>query len=116
MKKTIYSCECLLENLIRMTETEIKTAISDYSILSLSDKWLLIIEELNSISFFCINSVNILKPFMHSYIICLKRKDLDDESCLNFIHFGDIYELCGNCLEVLSYYLKCCLIKIKIKE
>lgn len=52
MKLTIYSCECLLDCLIKMTDEEIVNGIMNHIIFSLSDKWLMFIHEQNNVLFF----------------------------------------------------------------
>ena len=116
MKHTIYSCECIFDNLIQMTSDEIERVVSDYSILSKFKKWLLIIEELNEILFFCVDCVDFSRSFMRSYIMCLKKTPDEDESCVDYIYFGGINDVCKNCLEVISAYMKMFLIKIKNKK
>ena len=48
----IYSCDCLLDHLIRMTEDEIEKYIMNHAVFSLSDRWLMYIHLQNNVLFF----------------------------------------------------------------
>ena len=53
MKLIIYTCECLLDHLVRMTEDEIEKYIMNHVMFSLSDRWLMYIHLHDKILFLC---------------------------------------------------------------
>ena len=114
MKLIIFTCECLLDHLIRMSEDEIEKYIMNHVMFSFSDRWLMYIHSGNKMLFFCLICVIILRPFMCETICCLKRNGFWDDTCLDFIiDFGGITSSCQNCLQILTISLKKYLIKVK---
>ena len=65
----IFSCDCLLDHLIRMTNDEIEKYIMNHVIFSLSDRWLMFICSGNNILFFCIRAVHIIRPFINERVL-----------------------------------------------
>ena len=116
MKLIIYTCECLLDHLIRMTEDEIEKYIVNHVMFSLSDRWLMYIHSQGDILFFCLRCLNITRPFIMERIFCIKRSGFFDDTCLDFIEFSGLNNTCQNCLETLTIKLKNYLVKVKKKE
>ena len=109
-----FTCECMLDKLIEMTQNEIVKYIFSQEIFSLSDSgWLILIQEGNNILFFCIRFLNIIKPFVSERIFCLKRSAILDGTCLEFMQFSGVNNCCRNCLEILTAKLKGNLILIR---
>ena len=109
-----FTCECMLDHLIKMSENEILNYLSSQEIFSLSDSgWLILIQEGNNILFFCIRFLNIIKPFINERIFCLRRSPLLDDTCLEFMQFIGVNNSCQNCLEIITINLKRNLILIK---
>lgn len=109
----IYSCECLLEHLIKMTADEIVNYIMNHEIFSLSDRWLMFIKSGNNIIFFCLSSLNIIRPFVNERVFCLKRSGLFDDTCLELVDFSGINNCCQNCLQIITANLKKNLFNVK---
>ena len=111
----IFTCECMLDHLIRMTENEILNYIASQEIFSLSDNgWLTLIQAGNNLLFFCIKSLNIIKPFVNKRVSCLlKFSTIRDDTCLEYMQFSGVNNCCRNCLEIITINLKRNLILIK---
>ena len=109
-----FTCECMLDKLIEMTQNEIAKYIFSQEIFSLSDSgWLILIQEGNNILFFCIRFLNIIKPFVSERIFCLRRSAILADTCLEFMQFSGVNNCCQNCLEIITAKLKKNLILIK---
>ena len=109
-----FTCECMLDKLIEMTQNEIVRYIFSQEIFSLSDNgWLIVIQEGNNLLFFCIRFLNIIKPFLNERIFCLKRSAILNDTCLEFMQFSGVNNCCQNCLEIVTSNLKKNLILIK---
>ena len=109
-----FTCECMLDKLIEMTQNEIAEYIFSQEIFSLSDSgWLILIQEGNNLLFFCIRFLNIIKPFVNERIFCLRRSAILDDTCLEFMQFSGVNNCCQNCLEIITANLKKNLILIK---
>ena len=109
-----FTCECMLDKLIEMTQNEIVSYVSSWEIFSLSDSgWLIFIQEGNNFLFFCIRFLNIIKPFISERIFCLRRSGILDDTCLEFMQFSGVNNCCQNCLEIITAKLKKNLILIK---
>ena len=109
-----FTCECMLDKLIKMTREEIMTYIFSQEIFSLSDcGWLIVILQKNNILVFCIRLLNILRPFINERIFCLKRSGIFDDTCLEYMQFSGVNNCCVNCLELVTEKLKENLILIK---
>ena len=76
MKLIIFTCECLLDHLVRMTEDEIEKYIINHEMFSLSNRWLMYIHSQNNVLFFCLRCLIILRPFVCERIFCMKRSGL----------------------------------------
>ena len=113
MKLIIFTCECLLDHLIKLSEDEIEKYIMNHVIFSLSDKWLMYIHSQNNVFFFCIRCLNIVRPFVHERVFCIKRSGLFDDTCLDLADFSGISDCCQNCLQIITISLKKCLVKLK---
>ena len=111
----IFTCECMLDHLIKMTENEILNYLMSQEIFSLSDSgWLILIQEENNLLFFCIRFLNIIKPFVNERIFCLKRSSsFWDDTCLEYMQFSCVNNCCQNCLEIITVNLKRNLIMIR---
>ena len=113
MKLIIFTCGCLLDHLIKLSEDEIEKYIMNHVIFSLSDKWLMYIHSQNNVLFFCIRCLNIVRPFVHERVFCIKRSGLFDDTCLDLADFSGISNCCENCLQIITISLKKCLVKLK---
>ena len=113
MKLIIYTCECLLDHLIKMTEDEIEKYIMNHVIFSLSNRWLMYIYSQNNVLFFCLRCLNIVRPFVHERVFCIKRSGLFDDICLDLADFSGINNCCENCLQLLTTSLKKYPVKLK---
>ena len=116
MKLIIYTCECLLDHLVRMTEDEIEKYIMNHVMFSLSDRWLMYIHLHDKILFFCLRCLNIMRPFIMERIYCIKRSGFFDDTCLDLIELSGLNNTCQNCLEILAIKFKKFLVKVKKKE
>ena len=111
---TFFTCECMLDHLIKMTPDEILSYISSQEIFSLSDsRWLIVIQRGNDLLFFCIRFLNVMKPFLNEIIFCFRRSGILDDTCLEFMQFSGVNNCCQNCLEIITTNLKRNLILIK---
>ena len=90
MKLIIFSCECLLDHLIKLTEAEIEKYIMNHVIFALSDRWLMYIHSQNNVLFFCLRCLNFIRSFVHERVFCIKRSDLFDDICLDLVDFSGI--------------------------
>ena len=109
-----FTCECMLDHLIKMTEDEILNYLSSQEIFSLSESgWLILIQERNNLLFFCIRFLNIIRPFVNERIFCLRRSSIWDDTCLEFMQFSGVNNCCQNCLEIITNNLRRNLIVIK---
>ena len=109
----IFTCECLLDHFVKMTEQEILLYVMNHEIFSLSDRWLLFIQSRNHILFFCIRALNIVRPFISERVSCLKRSSLWDDTCLDLTDISGINNCCQNCLQLLTTNLEKNLVIIK---
>ena len=110
----IFTCECMLDHLIRMTENEILNYLMSQEIFSLSDSgWLMLIQAGNNLLFFCIQFLNIIRPFVNERVFSLKRSSTWDDTCLEYMQFSGVNNCCQNCLEIITINLKRNLILIK---
>ena len=116
MKLIIYTCECLLDHLIRITEDEIEKYIMNHVMFSLSDRWLMYIHLHDKILFFCLRCLNIMRPFIMERIYCIKRSGFFDDTCLDLIELSRLNNTCQNYLEIIAIKLKKFLVKVKKKE
>ena len=103
----------MLDKLVSLSEEQIIIGLQDQSILSLSENWMMIVHNTNVICLFCRDTVENIKSFIPHRIFCFKRTHWSCDSCMDFLEFGDIYEMCGNCLENLFDMLKKFLIRLK---
>ena len=71
MKNIFYSCECILDKLIALTEEDIIIGLQDQTILSLPEKWMMIVHDTNVICLFCRDTVLTIKLFIPHQIFCL---------------------------------------------
>ena len=108
----IYTCECLLEHLVRLPYEEIEKYIMNYVIFSLADKWLMFIHNDCEMLFFCLDSLCIVRKFTRETIFCIKRSGLFDDTCLDLADFTGINNCCQNCLLILNNSLKKYLVKV----
>ena len=109
-----FTCECMLDHLIKMTEDEILNYLSSQEIFSLSESgWLILIQERNNLLFFCIRFLNIIRPLVNERIFCLRRSSIWDDTCLEFMQFSGVNNCCQNCLEIITNNLRRNLIVIK---
>lgn len=108
----IHTCECLLDHLVRLPYDEIEKYIINYVIFSLADKWLMFIHNDSEILFFCLDCLFIVRKFTYETIFCLKRSDVFDDTCLDFIDYAGINNCCQNCLLCLCASLKKYLIRV----
>ena len=113
MKLIIFSCDCLLDHLIRMTEDEIEKYIMNHVMFSLSDRWLMFIQSGNNILFFCLRAFHIIKPFINERVFCYKRSVFFDDTCLELVDFSGINNCCQNCLQIITANLKKNLFNVK---
>lgn len=108
----IHTCECPLDHLVRLPYDEIEKYIINYVIFSLADKWLMFIHNDSEILFFCLDCLFIVRKFTYETIFCLKRSDVFDDTCLDFIDYAGINNCCQNCLLCLCASLKKYLIRV----
>ena len=109
-----FTCECMLDHLMKMTMDEILSYLSSHEIFSLSDSgWMIVIQRGNDLLFFCIRFLNVMKPFLNERIFCLRRSDVFDDTCLEFMQFSGVNNCCQNCLEIITTNLRRNLILIK---
>ena len=113
MKLIIFTCECLLDHLVRMKEDEIEKYIINHVMFSLYDSWVMYIHSQNTVLFFCLKCLIIVRPIVNETIFCTKRSGLFDDTCLDFVDFSGINNTCQNCLQLLIIKLKKYLIKVK---
>lgn len=116
MKHFIYTCDCLLDHLIRLTGEKLELYIMNHNIYSLSDRWMMLLIRKNDFVFFCLKCLNFMRPFMNERILCLKRnvsfEENYDKTCLDFVELSGINNCCQNCLELIYKKLSEVLIKI----
>ena len=98
-----------------MTEEEITKYIMNHVVFSLTDRWLLFINVKDDFIFFCLRCLNFMRLFISERIFCIKRSGLFDDTCLDFIEFSGLNNVCQNCLKIVYINLKKYLIKIKKK-
>ena len=108
----IHTCECPLDHLVRLPYDEIEKYIINYVIFSLADKWLMFIHNDSEILFFCLDCLFIVRKCTYETIFCLKRSDVFDDTCLDFIDYAGINNCCQNCLLCLCASLKKYLIRL----
>ena len=113
MKLIIFTCECLLDHLVKMNEDEIEKYVYNHVMFSLSDSWLMYIHSQNTLLFFCLRCLNIVRPFVNKTIYCVKRSGLFDDTCLDLVELSGINNTCQNCLQLLIIKFKKHLIKVK---
>lgn len=108
----IYTCECLLDHLIRLSYEEIERCIMSYVIFSLEDKWLMFVHNDDEILFFCLDALCCVRIFTHHTILCTKRFGLFGDTCLDLADFSGVNNCCQNCLFCLTTSLKRYLIRV----
>lgn len=113
MKLNIYTCNCLLDHLIKMSEEEIEKYIMNHVIFSLSDRWMMYIHTGPDILFFCLRTICFVRVFINERVFCIKRSGLFDDTCLDLVDFTGINNCCQNCLTSLVDSFKKYLLKVK---
>ena len=108
----IYTCECLIDHLIRLSYEEIERCIMSYVIFSLEDKWLIFVHSDDEILFFCLDALCFVRKFTRHTIFCLKRSGIFDDTCLDFTEFYGINNCCENCLFCLTVSFKKYLVQV----
>ena len=109
----IYTCNCLLEHLTRLSNNEILKYIACHDIFYLEDKWIMFLCDSLSFYFFCLNTLRIMKKFTNETIFCLKRSGIFDDTCLDFMDFSGVNNCCSNCCFLLIEVFKKYLVKVK---
>ena len=112
MKLTIYTCECCLDHLIKITDDEILLYIMNQMVFSLTDNWLIFINIESNFFFFCLRSLELFRFFILERSICLKI-DFEGDKCLDKIDFTGINNVCDECLQIIHICVKKFLVKIK---
>ena len=107
----IYTCNCLLEQMIRMTFHQIEDLIDTMEIFSLSEKYIIFAFQEKCLYLFCTDLALFARRFSRTDFCCLRRNDIDDLSCLQTIEMGS--SLCYNCVYVFSEILRKILVEIK---
>ena len=95
-----------------MTNDEIEKYIMNHVLFSLTDRWLMFIQSGNNILFFCLRTVQIIRPF-NERVFCYKRSGFFDDTCLEFIDFSGVNNCCQNCLQILTSSLKKNLVRVE---
>ena len=108
----VFTCECLLEHLIQMTYDEIEERIMNYVMFSLINKRMMYIHTGLDVLFFCIDFAHIVLHFVNETLFCIKRSDVYDDTCLDFIDFNGINNCCKNCVCCLTDSLTKYLIRL----
>ena len=109
----IFTCECLLERLVYMSQKQIEECIMNYVIFSLTDKWLMFIYNDDNIQFFCIDALRVIRTFTNEQVFCIKRSGFFDDTCLDLCDFNGVNNCCQNCLSILSCSLEKYLIELR---
>ena len=107
----IYTCSCLLEQMIGMTYHKIEDLVDTMEIFSLTNEHIIFAFQEKCLYLFCTDLALFARRFCRSDFCCLRRNDIDDLSCLQNIEIGS--NLCYNCLYVFSEILRKILIEKK---
>ena len=111
--KHVYTCNCLLEHLINLSYSQIVDCITSHEVFYLQDNWIMFFYDGLSFYFFCNKMLRILRKFTNETFLCLKRSDVFDDTCLDFMDFSGVNNCCRNCCISLIECFKKFLIKFE---
>ena len=106
----IYTCNCLLEQMIQMTVHEIEDSIDTFEIFSLSRNYITLLFQEKCLYLFCTDLALFTRRFSRSDVCCMRRENIDDFSCLQTIEMGT--SLCYNCTFIFAEILRKVLVKL----
>ena len=106
----IYTCNCLLEQMIRMSFHEIKNLVDTLEIFSLTRNYIKLLFHEKCLYLFCCDAALFCRRFSRSDIYCKRREDIDDFTCLQTIEMGT--PLCYDCRNIFSEVLRKNLVQI----
>ena len=105
----IYSCLCIFSKLLTMTSEEIIKSASNYSLLSLSENWLMLILDDKDCYVFCEETLTFCTDYFNSGEC---YHNFDGESCIDFIPYAGVSDICDVCLNAITTYLRAYSIKL----
>ena len=92
-----------------MTSEEIIKSASNYSLLSLSEKWLMLILEDDDCYVFCQESIIFSSDYFNSGEC---YHNFDGECCIDFIPYAGVSDIFNVCLNAITSYLKANSVKL----
>ena len=92
----LYTCNCLLEHLMKMSYYEIEVSVSNFDIFAINNNIHILFngEELH---FFCSNVVYFITRLEKYDGFCLRRSDVFDDNCIDYFHQTGVICFCIHC-------------------
>ena len=108
----LYTCNCLLEHLMKMSYYEIEVSVSNFDIFAINNN-INILFNGHELHFFCSNVVYFITKFEKYDGFCLRRSDVFDDNCIDNFHKTSVLCFCIHCNIRFSKSIKRFLFKIK---
>ena len=108
----LYTCNCLLEHLMRISYYQIEVSVSNFDIFTINNDINIIFngEELH---FFCSNIAYFIKKLeKYNDVLCL-RSDVSDDNCFDHFQTTGVVCFCIHCNKRFSKSIERFLFKIK---
>ena len=109
----LYTCNCLLEHVMKMSYYEIEVSVSNFDIFAINNN-INIIFNGHELHFFCSDVVYFMTKFEKYDGFCLRRSDVFDDNCID--HFQTVNSVicfCIHCNIRFSKTIERFLFKIK---
>lgn len=106
----IYTCNCLLEQIMGMSIHEIEDSVDSFEIFSLSKNYIKLLFQEKCLYLFCLDLALFARRFSRTDPYCMRRDDIDDFTCLQTIEMGT--SQCYNCVSIFSEILRKVLVEI----
>ena len=108
----LYTCDCLLEHLMKMSYYEIEVSVSNFDIFAINNN-IHILFNGHELHFFCSNVVYFITKFEKYDGFCLRRSDVFDDNCIDHFHKTGVVCFCIHCNIRFSKSIERFLFKIQ---
>ena len=108
----LYTCNCLLEHLMKMSYYEIEVSVSNFDIFAINNN-IHILFNGHELHFFCSNVVYFITKFEKYDGFCLRRSDVFDDNCIDNFHKTGVVCFCIHCNIRFSKSIERFLFKIQ---
>ena len=108
----IYTCNCLLEHLLKMSYYEIEASVSNFDIFAINNN-IHILFNGEKLHFFCSNVAYFITKLQKYDGFCLRRSDVYDDNCIDHFDKTGVICFCIHCNIIFSKSIEGFLTKIK---